>query len=340
MSMSVRADDTGLEYAGARGIRGLFASWQSARPRYLRMLGEIIRFHRAASRLLRDGDDGDLETLQAFLNRHGFSRSSSSTSSRRWWPRCGRARRRRAALPGALPVRVSGPPRHAVGVRLADLAHGGRRFGALRAGHRGPAPRSRVGHRVHSLRRVPDGVLIRPAPTRRVFSTPPSSPCTPIKRCTCSTTPHRGSARCWARSLLDQPRPAAHRRVGAAPAPARPRIVELPDRTGHRPGAGHLRRQPADADQRRPSIPGHPWRPGRVDPASVIAEMTYCHPLTHRNPLPPNACCPRSTTIEWCSRAPTTAGASTRTAPPRGCAPPTAGRGLAARPTPTEAMAR
>ncbi len=48
MSMSVRAEDSGLEYAGALGIRGLFASWQSVRPRYLLMLGEILRFHRAA----------------------------------------------------------------------------------------------------------------------------------------------------------------------------------------------------------------------------------------------------------------------------------------------------
>ena len=53
MSMSVRADDSGLEYAGALGIGGLFACRQSARPRYLLMLAEIVRFHRAATRLLR-----------------------------------------------------------------------------------------------------------------------------------------------------------------------------------------------------------------------------------------------------------------------------------------------
>ncbi|MBV8295039.1 MAG: FAD-dependent oxidoreductase, partial [Mycobacterium sp.] len=73
MSMSVRAAATGLEYAGALGVRGLFASWHSARPRYLLMLVEIIRFHRAASRLLSDGDDDNLETLSAFLQRHRFS---------------------------------------------------------------------------------------------------------------------------------------------------------------------------------------------------------------------------------------------------------------------------
>ena len=33
MSMSVRADDIGLEYAGALGVRGLFACRQSLRPR-------------------------------------------------------------------------------------------------------------------------------------------------------------------------------------------------------------------------------------------------------------------------------------------------------------------
>jgi uncharacterized protein len=73
MSMSVRAEDTGLEYAGALGIRGLFASWQSARPRYLFMLAEIIRFHRAARRLLRNGDDGNLETLHVFPPRSARS---------------------------------------------------------------------------------------------------------------------------------------------------------------------------------------------------------------------------------------------------------------------------
>lgn len=73
MSMSVRAEESGLEYAGALGFHGLFASRHSLRPRYLWMLAEILRFHRAAGRLLRHGDD-DLETLQEFLRRHRFSR--------------------------------------------------------------------------------------------------------------------------------------------------------------------------------------------------------------------------------------------------------------------------
>ncbi|KAA1248759.1 FAD-dependent oxidoreductase [Mycobacterium simiae] len=75
MSMSVRADDLGLEYAGALGPQGLFACPQSLRPRYLLMLAEILRFHRAASRLLRAGasDPDELEPLEAFLKRHRFS---------------------------------------------------------------------------------------------------------------------------------------------------------------------------------------------------------------------------------------------------------------------------
>jgi uncharacterized protein len=72
MSMSVRDDASGLEYAGARGIGGLFPSWSSlARPRYLLMLAEIKRFHAAATRLLQSDTD---ETLGAFVDRHGFSR--------------------------------------------------------------------------------------------------------------------------------------------------------------------------------------------------------------------------------------------------------------------------
>ena len=72
MSMSVRDDASGLEYAGARGIGGLFPSWSSlTRPRYLYMLAEVKRFHRAALRLLeRDADDA---TVGEFLHRHGFS---------------------------------------------------------------------------------------------------------------------------------------------------------------------------------------------------------------------------------------------------------------------------
>lgn len=74
MSMSVRDDDSGLEYAGARGVGGLFPSWSTlTRPRYLAMLAEVKRFHRAATRLLRNTSADVDETLASFLERHRFS---------------------------------------------------------------------------------------------------------------------------------------------------------------------------------------------------------------------------------------------------------------------------
>ncbi|MHC5263269.1 NAD(P)/FAD-dependent oxidoreductase [Streptomyces sp. UC4497] len=75
MSMSVRCEGCGLEYAGARGPRGLFARPRSAlRPSYLRMLGEVPRFHRAARRLLAEAGQGELPlTLGEFLARERFS---------------------------------------------------------------------------------------------------------------------------------------------------------------------------------------------------------------------------------------------------------------------------
>lgn len=87
MSMSVRCAGCGLEYAGARGPRGLFAQPGSlVRPGYLRMLTEVKRFHRMARQLLADsattevhqgaaGDrlEGQDETIGGFLRRGGFS---------------------------------------------------------------------------------------------------------------------------------------------------------------------------------------------------------------------------------------------------------------------------
>ncbi|MDI6910767.1 FAD-dependent oxidoreductase [Nocardioides sp.] len=77
MSMSVRDDATGLEYAGALGPRGLFPRGRNlSRPAYLRMLGEVPRFHRLARTLL-EGDGTGTGTgdtrLGDFLDGHGFT---------------------------------------------------------------------------------------------------------------------------------------------------------------------------------------------------------------------------------------------------------------------------
>jgi predicted NAD/FAD-binding protein len=72
MSMSIHCDGCGLEYAGARGLGGLFAQPRSlARPAYLRMLLEVKRFHRHARRVLAADDDS--LTLGGFLAEGGYS---------------------------------------------------------------------------------------------------------------------------------------------------------------------------------------------------------------------------------------------------------------------------
>ncbi|MBM7517339.1 FAD-dependent oxidoreductase [Nocardioides nitrophenolicus] len=75
MSMSTSDEVTGLEWAGALGRRGLFpaGAGNHRNPAYLRMLVDIPRFHRAARRLLAAPREGDLTTLAAFLDHHGFS---------------------------------------------------------------------------------------------------------------------------------------------------------------------------------------------------------------------------------------------------------------------------
>ena len=74
MSMSVRCEGCGLEYAGGRGLRGLLAQPRRLLdPKFLRMLSQVRRFHRRATAFLRAGDDDDLTTYGEFLEREGFS---------------------------------------------------------------------------------------------------------------------------------------------------------------------------------------------------------------------------------------------------------------------------
>jgi predicted NAD/FAD-binding protein len=74
MSMSVRCEGCGLEYAGARRLAGLFPQRSNlARPAYLRMLAEVLRFHRHARRVLADDRAGEVG-LGAFLAVGGYSR--------------------------------------------------------------------------------------------------------------------------------------------------------------------------------------------------------------------------------------------------------------------------
>ncbi len=74
MSMSVRCEECGLEYAGGRGLRGIIAQpHRLLDPRFIRMLLQVRRFHRRAAAFLRAAADGDLTTYGEFLQREGFS---------------------------------------------------------------------------------------------------------------------------------------------------------------------------------------------------------------------------------------------------------------------------
>jgi uncharacterized protein len=284
MSMSVRAEDTGLEYAGARGIRGLFASWRSARPRYLLMLAEVTRFHRAAAQLLSNADavaDDDLETLSAFLHRHRFSAffvehfitplvaavwSCSGDDALRY-----PARYLFVFLDHHGMLSVFGSPTwrtviggsaqyvHAVASRLHEVC---------------------VGHPVHSLRRVPEGVLVQAG----------TAAPRPFDAAVVAVHPNQ------ALLLLDDPTPAECSVLGAIPYSTNHAQLHtdesvLPRHRGARASWNYLitsdnadvivsydvsRLMRINADRRYlVTLGGH----DRVDPASVIAEMTYSHPL-------------------------------------------------------------
>jgi predicted NAD/FAD-binding protein len=68
MSMSVRCDGCGLEYAGAKGSTGLFAQRPTAR--LLSTLAQVPLFHRRARALLETGEN---PTLGEFLRRGHYS---------------------------------------------------------------------------------------------------------------------------------------------------------------------------------------------------------------------------------------------------------------------------
>ena len=73
MSMSVRCEGCGLQYAGHRGPRGLLPGLGRGRARYTRMLTEIPAFHQRARELLDAGGREDELTLGRFLADAGFS---------------------------------------------------------------------------------------------------------------------------------------------------------------------------------------------------------------------------------------------------------------------------
>lgn len=78
MSMSIRAERTGIEYAGGRGLRGFLARpAQLGRRDYVSMLLAVRRFHAAARAFLDETDDTDQTTYGEFIAAGGYPASFS-----------------------------------------------------------------------------------------------------------------------------------------------------------------------------------------------------------------------------------------------------------------------
>ena len=77
MSFSVQVPLTdgraGLEWSGS-SLGAVFAQRSNLlRPRFLKMLAEILRFNRLATRIAREGDEAGLRSsIEVFLDEHGF----------------------------------------------------------------------------------------------------------------------------------------------------------------------------------------------------------------------------------------------------------------------------
>ena len=72
MSMSITCSSCGLSYAGGRGLTGVLAQpWRVADPQFVRLLAQVPRFHRNARRLLET--EGPEPTWGAFLADGGYT---------------------------------------------------------------------------------------------------------------------------------------------------------------------------------------------------------------------------------------------------------------------------
>ena len=286
MSMSVRCAGCGLQYAGQRGLGGLTPGIRQGRGRYLRMLAEVPRFHRAARRLLAAEPAGHHRdrTLGEFLDASGFSRYFTA----------------HFALPLVAAVwscppgtALSYPARYLFAflanhgmlaiIRVAAVADRDRRVPLLRrAGRQAPARHPALSTPVRAVRRHRDGAEVRDA----------AGETHQFDAVVIATHPDQ------ALRLLDPPTQAERDVLGAFgytqnPAMLHTDVTLLPGRPGIRaswnyelggcrPGAApprisyHMNRLqslPAGEDY-IVTLGG----PGVVDPATIIGQMDYAHP--------------------------------------------------------------
>ncbi len=169
MSFSVRCEASGLEYNGA-GLNALFAQRRNLfRPRFWRMLRDIMRFNREAPALLAAGEQG--VTLGAWLDENAYGREFEThylvpMAAAIWSAEPGSVR----DMPAYFLVRFF---LHHGLLQLSDrptwrVVRGGSReyVKLLTAGHR---ERIRLDCPVHRVTRDGDGVTIRSAAGRERF---------------------------------------------------------------------------------------------------------------------------------------------------------------------------
>ena len=290
MSMSVRCAGCGLHYAGKRGPGGLAAGLRRGGGRFLWLLADVPRFHRAARRLLASDTPGGTAgrapadiTFGEFLDDGGYSAYFQAhfalpLVAAVWSCPAGTALRYPArylfaflAQHGMLSVSGSPPWRTVTG--------GSRCYVERAARH---LARVRLGTPVRAVRRFPDGAEVRDASGRAhqfdavVIATHPDqalallAPATRAEREVLGAfryTPNPALLHTDARLLPDHPGVRASwnyelRRCRADPGAAR--VSYHLNRLQHLPaGRDYIVTLGAEDD---------------VDPGLVLSRMDYAHP--------------------------------------------------------------
>jgi uncharacterized protein len=292
MSMSVRCAGCGLHYAGKRGPAGLAAGLRRGGARFLRLLADVPRFHRAARDLLAGHDTADPAsgglphstadpTFGEFLADRGFSSYFQAhfalpVVAAVWSCPAGTAQQYPAwylfaflANHGMLSVSGSPPWRTVTGGSRCYVERAAARLACVR-----------LGVPVRAVRRYPDGAEVHDA----------SGQAHQFDAVVIATHPDQALA------LLARPTPAERDVLGAFRYTPNPALLHsdtrlLPDRPGVRASwnyeLGHCRDGAARISyhmnrlQHLPSgrdyivtLNDH----GAVDPDQVISRMDYAHP--------------------------------------------------------------